>query len=198
MLTKLLCVVDAVSVTEVEIVFCSFVSSPVYGKMDINQSYLFVLLLVSLSTLCTADCPITEPTHFNQSTQTPYQERAKLYAILEAALLENPGNLYQLHYRFFPSSSIEPIYAWVCFELNDQLYDFCWTSSVVFTSVDPSVIISFQTLLLIVLLPIDTSGWRAGTTTLDLSIKPVNVTECDYPDDQIDAVLKDFTSLVSV
>ena len=178
--------------------FCSFVSSPVYGKMDINQSYLFVFLLVSLSTLCTADCPTTEPTHFNQSTQTPYQESAKLYAILEAALLENPGNLYQLHYRLFPSSSIEPIYAWVYFELNDQLYDFCWTSSVVFRSVDPSVIISFQTLLLIVLLPIDTSGRRAGTTTLDLSIKPVNVTECDYPDYIIGAVLKDFTSLVSV
>ena len=60
------------------------------------------------------------------------------------------------------------------------------------------MIVSFQTLLLIVLLPIDTSGQRAGTTTLDLSIKPVNVTECDYPDYKIVAVLKDFTSLVSV
>ena len=205
-LTKLLCVVDLqmlLSVTGMEIVFCSqlsFVSSPVSGKMGINQSYLFVLLLASLSTLCTSDCPTTAPASINQSAQTPYQECAKLYAVLEAALLENPGNLYQLHYCFFPSSSIEPLYASVSFKLNSQSYYLCWTSSVVFRSVHPSVIISFQTLLLIVLLPIDTSGRRAGITTLDLSIKPANFTESDFPDynTTIGAVLKDFTSLVSV
>ena len=187
------------SVTGVEIVFCSqpfFVSSPVYGKMDLNQSYLSVLLLASLSTLCTSDCPTTAQVFTNQ---TLYQECAKLYAILETALLENPGNLYQLHYRFFPISSIEPIYATVSYKLNDHRYNnLCWTSSVVFKSVHPSVMISFQTLLLIVLLPIDTSGQRAGVTTLDLSITPVNFTESDYPDTTIGAVLKDFTSLVSV
>lgn len=189
------------SVTGVETVFCFqlyFVSSPVSGKMGINQSYLFVLLLASLLTLCTSDCPTTAPASINQSTQTLYQECAKLYAVLEAALLENPGNLYQLHYRFFPSSSIEPIHATVDFELNGQPYEFCWTSSVVVRSVDLSVIVSFQTLLLNALLPIDTSGRRAGVTTLDLSIKPVNLTESGYSGYIINAVLKDFISLVSV
>ena len=117
------------------------------GRMGINQSYLFVLLLVSLSTLCTSDCPTTAPASINQSAQIPYQECAKLYAVLEAALLENPGNLYQLHYRFFPISSIEPLYALVSFKLNDQ-HNLCWTSSVVLRSVDPSITASFQVLLL--------------------------------------------------
>ena len=190
------------SVTGVEIVFCSqlsFVSSPVSGKMGINQSYLFVLLLASLSTLCTSDCPTTAPASINQPAQTPYQECAKLYAVLEAALLENPGNLYQLHYRFFPISSIEPLYALVSFKLNDQ-HNLCWTSSVVLSSVDPSITASFQVLLLNILLPIDTSGQRAGVTYMQLSIKPANFTESDYPDynTTIDAVLQDLTSLVSI
>ena len=175
-----------------------FVSSPVLGNMGINQSYLFVFLLASLSTLCTSDCPTTSPASINQLAQTPYQECAKLYAVLEAALLENPGNLYQLHYRFFPSSSIEPLYALVSFKLNDQ-HNLCWTSSVVLRSVDPSITASFQVLLMNILLPIDTSGQRAGVTYLQLSIEPVNFTESDYPDynTTIDAVLQDFTSLVS-
>lgn len=172
-----------------------FVSSPVLGNMGINQSYLFVFLLASLSTLCTSDCPTTSPGSINQ---TLYQECAKLYAVLEAALLENPANLYQLHYRFFPSSSIETLYAQVSFKLNDQ-HNLCWTSSVVLRSVDPSIIVSFQVLLLNILLPIDTSGQRAGVASLQLSIEPVNFTESDYPDynTTIDAVLQDFTSLVS-
>lgn len=176
-----------------------FVSSPVLGNMGINQSYLFVFLLASLSTLCTSDCPTTSPASINQLAQTPYQECAKLYAVLEAALLENPGNLYQLHYRFFPISSIEPLYALVSFKLNDQ-HNLCWTSSVVLRSVDPSITASFQVLLLNILLPMDSSGQRAGVTYLQLSIEPVNFTESDYPDynTTIDAVLQDFTSLVSI
>ena len=165
--------------------------------MGINQSYLFVFLLASFSTLSTSDCPTTAP--INQSARIPYRECAKLYAVLEAALLENPGNLYQLHYRFFPISSIEPLYALVSFKLNDQ-HNLCWTSSVVLRSVDPSITASFQVLLLNILLPIDTSGQRAGVTTLQLSIKPVNFTESDYPEynTTINAVLQDFTSLVSI
>ena len=176
-----------------------FVSSPVLGNMGINQSYLFVFLLASLSTLCNSDCPTTSPASINQLAQTPYQECAKLYAVLEAALLENPGNLYQLRYRFFPISSIEPLYAVVSFKLNDQ-HNFCWTSSVVLRSVDPSIIASFQVLLLNILLPVDSSGQRAGVTYLQLSIELVNFTESDYPDynTTIDAVLQDFTSLVSI
>ena len=171
------------------------------GNMEINQNYLVVFLLASFSTLCTPDCPSTAPASLDQSAQIPYQECAKLYAVLEAALLENPANLYQLHYRFFPSSSIEPLYALVSFKLNGQHTDICWTSSVVLRYVNPFVIASFQMVLLNILLPIDTeSGHRTGETYLQLSIELVNFTESDYPDynTTIDAVLQDFTSLVSI
>ena len=67
--------------------------------------------------------------------------------------------------------------------------------------VNPFVIASFQVVLLNILLPIDTeSGHRTGETYLQLSIELVNFTESDYPDynTTIDAVLQDFTSLVSI
>ena len=74
--------------------------------------------------------------------------------MLETALFENQGNLYQLHDRFFPSSGLEPIYAKVFFELNHR-HDIHWTSSVVLRSVRPAVLASFHMLLLIILLPYD-------------------------------------------
>ena len=119
--------------------------------------------------------------------------------MLETALFENPGNLYQLHDRFFPSSGLEPIYVKVFFELNNH-HDFHWTSSVVLRSVHPAVLVSFHLLLLNILLPYDvTDGQRAGITHTQFFIKPMNFTESDYPDYNItiNAVLRELTSWVS-
>ena len=168
--------------------------------MGIKQSYyFFVLLLASLTISCTSNCPITALASRNKSVGNAYQECANLYAMLETALFENPGNLYQLHDRFFPSSGLEPIYVKVFFELNNH-HDIHWTSSVVLRSVRPAVLASFHFLLLNILLPYDlTAGKRAGITDAQLFIKPMNFTESDYPDYNItiNAVLRELTSWVS-
>ena len=157
--------------------------SPV--KMRINQSYLLVLLLASLSASYTSDCPTTEP----------YDECAKLYNILEAALLKNQGNLYQLH-DFFPSSSSEPIYASITYNFkrgsdgnssrdcactSNSCYSNCWTSSVLLRSVNPDVLTGLQLQLLNVLL--ETVGASDLTATyysygvhlcLELNVRELN------------------------
>ena len=207
MLTELLCAVEFIAADvchRVDILLSKHYSQSVptpllvfLVKMVINQSYLFVLLLVSLSASCNSNCPTTAPATFNQSVQIPYQECAKLYAMLETALLENPGNLYQLYDCFFPSSSSEPIYALFSFKLN-KWHDICWTSSVLLRHVGPSVLSSLQLQLINLLLLPDTAGQRVDCDAR-LSIKPENFTESDYLhyNTTIDAVLQDFTSSVS-
>ena len=73
--------------------------------------------------------------------------------MLEAALLENQINLFQLHDVLFPSDSAEPPYAVVLYNISDvnesmsYIYS-CWTSSVVLKSVEPAVLITLQLQLL--------------------------------------------------
>ena len=171
-------------------------------KMEINQGYLFVLLLASLSASCTSDCPTTE-----SNGQPLYDKCAKLYSILERALLENPGNLYQLSDTLLPNYGLEPTYALVNFnlyKLNDSgsnLYysnSTCWTSSGLLRSVNPSVLASLQQLMISALL--SPTGFLGLTGLYDLSLNlKVNLTESDYPDFNatINAVLQELTPWVS-
>ena len=162
-------------------------------KMRTNQSCLLILLLASLSASYTSNCPTTEP-----YGPPPYDECAKFYNILERALLENPGNLYQLHESFFPSSGPEPHYVAVLFERNEKgLWGSCWTSSALLRSVNPSKLASLQPYLInILLLPVG----GGGLTNHDVINLKVNFTESDYPDlnATINAVLQELTAWVSV
>ena len=175
--------------------------------MEINQGYLFVLLLASFSVSCTSDCPTPEP-YGPPYGQPLYDECAKLYRILEAALLENPGNLYQLHGSFFPSSSSEPVYAEVTYNLNGGCdgynhvcnYYGCWTSSILLRSVNPGVLTGLQVQLLNTLL--ETVGVSDLTADYysygaQLSLE-LNVTEFNYPNYiTMYAVLQELTQWVS-
>ena len=184
-------------------------------KMRISQGYLLVLL-ASLSASCTSDCPTTEPNGqppYGQPPygQLPYDKCAKLYSILEAALLKNPGNLYQLHDSFFPSSCSEPIYARVTYKLNegcsdyddydyDSCYSTCWTSSVLLRSVDPVVPTGLQPQLLNTLLDtVGVSDLTAGYYSYDAQLSlELNVTEFNLSDHiTMDAVLQELTQWVS-
>ena len=116
--------------------------------MRTTQSYLLVLLLVSLSVSYTvSDCPTTEP-----YGQPAYRECTKLYDIFEAALIENRENLFKLHDNLFPSSSSEPPYAVVTFDFRHGEVQTCWTSSVLLRAVDPIILASLQLRLLNILL----------------------------------------------
>ena len=172
--------------------------------MRTNQSCLLILLLASLSASCTSDCPTTEP-----YGPPLYDECAKFYNILEKALLENPGNLYQLHDIFFTNSGPEPHYVEVFFTLNAEEWpqDFCWTSSALLRAVNPSKLASLQPYLMdMLLLPVGGGGLTnydvGGLTNYDdvvISLR-VNFTESDYPDYNatINAVLQELTAWVSM
>ena len=172
-----------------------FLSSQMFPvKMSINNSYLFVHLLTILFTSCNSNCPTT--------TMAAYHSCSKLYNMLEAALLENQLNLFQLHDVLFPSNSAEPPYAEVYYNISDlnesQSYLFsCWTSSVVLKSVEPAVLITLQLQLLNQVL--ETVG-ASKLTELGVSmhfILKVNFTESDYDEHIMDAVLQGLTSWVS-
>ena len=164
-------------------------------KMGTNQSYLFLLLLASLSASCTSDCPTLDP-----NSEPPYHKCAKLYSMLETALLANPENLYQLQEKFFPSSSLEPIYAGVTFRLNEHSYSTCWTSSVLLKSVDPSVL-SYLQIELLNLLTVDSAPglfprfYFSAELFFNLT---VNSNLSDYSNYTINPVLQELATWVSV
>ena len=178
--------------------------------VETNQNYLLALLLASLCASCTSDCPTTYPTDEPRyDHKAPYHECANLYSILETALVENPGNLYKLYDSFFPSSGVEPTYVQVTFNLyktpNESSTDAysshaCWTSSIVLKSVDPAILAAIQPNLLNQLL--QTVGASELTNKLvygeqlflDLL---VNITVSDQNSTTVDAVVQDFTLLVS-
>ena len=174
--------------------------------METNQNYLLALLLASLCASCTSNCPTTST---DEPLYNPYHECAKLYSMLETALVENPGNLYKLYDSFFPSSGVEPTYVQVTFNLyktpNESSTDAyssygCWTSSIVLKSVDPAILAAIQPNLLNQLL--QTVGASELTNklvygellSLDLL---VNITVSDQNSTTVDAVVQDFTLLVS-
>lgn len=161
-------------------------------KIGTNQIYLFVLLFASLSASCTSDCPNTWP-----YSERPFRKCAKLYIMLETALLANPENLYQLQTCFFPSSGLEPTYVPVTFKLNKHFYYTCWTSSVLLKSVDPSVLGFLQLQLLNTLLA--TEDFSAGSVFFGLFFNlTVNSTVHDNPYYQIISLLQELTSWVSI
>ena len=169
-------------------------------KMRTNQSYLFLLLLASLSTSCTSDCPNPEPYwHVKR-----YHECAKLYIMLETALLANPENLYQLQDSFFPSSSSEPIYAGVTFTLNEHHHhSTCWTSSVLLKSLDPTVLTFLQTEFLNVLFELEDPSNPSNGLMYFFDVQlffnlTVNSTVSDYSRYIITSTLQELTSWVSI
>ena len=162
-------------------------------KMRTNQSYLFILLLASLSTSCTSDCLNTDyylPFPFFAKR---YHECAKLYIMLETALLANPENLYQLQDSFFPSSSSEPIYALVTFALNEHDHQTCWTSSLLLKSLDPSVLSYLQIQFLHIL---EDPSTEFDNAKLFFNLT-VNSTVSDYSH-YINSTLQELTSWVSI
>ena len=116
--------------------------------------------------------------------------------MLEAALLANPENLYQLQDCFFPSFSSEPIYVPVTFSLNKRSNNTCWTSSVLLKSVDPTVLGILQLELLNILLEELSSGPLFNGAELFFNLT-VNSTVHDNPYYQIVPVLQELTSWVS-
>ena len=171
--------------------------------VETNQNYLLALLLASLCASCTSNCPTTYPT--DEPLHNPFHECAKLYSILETALVENPDNLYKLYDSFFPSSGVEPTYVQVTFNLyktpNESSTDAyssyaCWTSSIVLKSVNPVILASIQPHLLNLLLQtVGASELTKYGEQLSLDLL-VNVTVSDQ-NSIVDAVLQDFTLLVS-
>ena len=173
--------------------------------MEINQSYLYVLFLVSLSVSCTSNCPMSDPAY-------DQHECTKVYNALEAALVENQDNLLQLHEILFPSSSSQPTYAMVSFnvhELNEtrsecynvgerECYSTCWTSSLLLRSVDPFVLSILQLPLLNILLQtVGATELTGSCAHLDFELK-VNFTVSDDGYKQmIEEILQDLTSWVS-
>ena len=171
--------------------------------VETNQNYLLALLLASLCASCTSNCPTTYPT--DEPLHNPFHECAKLYSILETALVENPDNLYKLYDSFFPSSGVEPTYVQVTFNLyktpNESSTDAyssyaCWTSSIVLKSVNPVILASIQPHLLNLLLQtVGASELTKYGEQLSLDLL-VNITVSDQ-NSIVDAVLQDFTLLVS-
>ena len=160
--------------------------------MVINQSYLFVLLLASLSASCTSDCPTSEP-----YGQPAYDECTKLYTKFETALLNNSVNLFKLRDILFPRSSLEPTYAVATFHSNGTEYYYtCWTSSLLLRSVGPYVVTVIQVQLLNYLLQTVGASELTGSSyvQLDLELK-VNFTENDH--NIINEMLQDLTAWVS-
>ena len=120
--------------------------------------------------------------------------------MLETALLANPENLYQLQDFFFPSSSSEPIYAWVTFTLNEHhRHSTCWTSSVLLKSLDPSVLSYLQIQLLNLLFELeDPFNELMYINDVELFFNlMVNFTVSDYSP-YINSTLQELTSWVSI
>ena len=179
--------------------------------MGINQSYLLALLMASFSASCTSDCPTPDPNDEPlYNPEPPYHECANLYSLLEAALFTKPGNLYKLYDSFFPISGSEPTYVQVYFTLrkpNETRIDAyhssaCWTSSIVLKSVDPGELAAIQPNLLNLLLQtvgaseLTKKGYIVYGEGLDLDLL-VNVTVSDQNFTTVNAVIQDFTLLVS-
>ena len=98
-------------------------------------------LLSTLYTVCSSYCP---------SSQLSYEDCSRYYNEVEAALLKDQYNKYQLHEEFFPSSHSAPLYGYALYtNLSDEYghpYDICipWSSSVLLTYIDPYTLNNLQ------------------------------------------------------
>ena len=98
-----------------------------------SKIYFAACLLSTLYTVCTAYCP---------SSQVSYKDCSRYYNAVEAALLKDQYNKYQLHEEFFPSSHSAPLYGYASYTNlteNGDPYDLCipWSSSVLLAYIDP-------------------------------------------------------------
>ena len=171
--------------------------------MGINQSYLFVFLLGSLSTSCTSKCPMSDDPSLPAYRQPGYLECAKLYSEYETALVGNQDNLFQLHENFFPSSSSEPTFAKVSFYIQGNglalcCLGTCWTSSRLLKCVNPSVLSTFQLQLLNLLVQtVGASELTGSCVHLDFELKGNFTIPFFKHSDMIYKTLQDLTSWVS-
>ena len=108
--------------------------------MEGSKIYLAACLLSTLYTVCTSYCP----------SQLPYKDCSRYYDAVEAALLKDQYNKYQLHEEFFPSSHSEPLYGYVYYTNltvnGDQYYNmiYFWSSSFILTYINPTALNSLQ------------------------------------------------------
>jgi hypothetical protein len=106
-----------------------------------NDIYFAVFLLSTLYTVCSSYCP---------SSQLSYKDCSRYYKEVEAALLEDEFNQYQLHEEFFPSSHSAPLYGYALYtNLTDDdggpyYLCFSWSSSALLAYVSPFALNNLQ------------------------------------------------------
>ena len=110
--------------------------------MEGRTIYFSAFLLSTLYTVCSSYCP---------SSQLPYKDCSRYYSEVEAALLENEFNQYQLHEEFFPSSHSAPLYGYVLYNTNltygygnTDAICFSWSSSVLLAYISPFALNNLQ------------------------------------------------------
>ena len=122
------------------------------GNKGYCRSYLLHLLIAIVCSPCASYCP----------QRLDYGHCSEVYRAMEAALLANATNLYQMHEEFFPSSHPEPLYGdatytvivfdSTCHTVNKTLYNgtimWSWSSSLILAHIDPRFLNSFQLQLL--------------------------------------------------
>ena len=104
-----------------------------------RKIYFTAFLLSTLCTVCSSYCP----------SQLSYKDCSRYYNEVEAALLKDEFNQYQLHEEFFPSSHSAPLYGYALYtNLSDgDPYDimcFSWSSSVLLAYVSPYALNNLQ------------------------------------------------------
>ena len=169
--------------------------------MEGSKIYLAASLLSTLYIVCTAYCP----------SQLSYKDCSRYYNAVEAALLKDQFNKYQLHEEFFPSSHSEPLYGYVYYNLtvNGDQYNmiYFWSSSFILTYINPTALNSLQ-LRLVEFLLVRTGvlyGSKIEDTVFNPRYRHVRIVQLtltldlnmDIPYDAVDTVLMDFTSWVS-
>ena len=108
--------------------------------MEGRKIYFSAFLLSTLYAVCSSYCP----------SQLPYEDCSRYYKEVEAALLEDEFNQYQLHEEFFPSSHSAPLYGYALYtNLSDEYgdpYNICipWSSSVLLAYIDPFALNNLQ------------------------------------------------------
>ena len=176
--------------------------------MEGSKIYFAACLLSTLYTVCTSYCP---------SWQVSYKDCSRYYNAIEAALLKDQFNKYQLHEEFFPSSHSEPLYGSAYYNLTVNgipvtsyaIISMFWSSSFILTYINPFALNNLQ-LRLIKLLFVRTGVLYRSSTYYDIfsntvqnySIRIVQLkltldVDMDIPEKDAKVVLMDFTSWVS-
>ena len=138
-----------------------------------------------------------------------------LYQQMENALLGDQENLYRLRQAFFPSTQAEPVVLGVTFSLRlDNVSELCvgatdsnvnslqvsqrffWTSSAVFSALNPRILDLLLPEILYLLNPITNSYYDTTVTGLLISLD-IDSLSCTPSSRQIEDALMDLTAMVS-